>query len=1048
MSSSGSSRLAAAMGNSAGRTDFRTSASASPEKESRPGSSLSSQLNSRGANGLKNLDRYRYQGAEASKPVISSNGAHTGKRSSPINVGDSDDDGSVQFLRSQSKDVPPPAKKGRFKLGARPRADSASSSGSPQKAIPDTSTPEPNPRTQEVAQRVCNLMRTENVKVTQAEVYRLLVHYDNPAATLAALKEKGRKALEVLGNFEEDSVASLVSAAESVVSSSDRNAATSTAPSSLAPSPRSVEPPKRTTSFVSQSPQSTSSASRTFMLKSPAGTMNHRERDSENAQARASWSPKPASSTSKSKLQTYSKAGNAQSKRAISISDDGGSGDDGYSDAGDEARELNAFKYFADCTRDELLETTGCKPQEADIILSLRPFHSPSDVRRKLESTKGVRPALYDNCEELMASYHAVDSVISRCENTGKKLQKEMGSWDSNGGKNAPASYLRKQPEDLNDGVTLKDFQLRGVNWLNLLHRHRLGGILADEMGTGKTCQVIAFLTHELAQERKPRTHLIVVPSSVLENWQREFQQFAPHLEPFVYHGPQAERLGFRRELKEDKETSEETGEDREFPVVLTTYETVTSKQDFDFFRKFKFDIAVYDEGHVLKNRKSAKHQQLQRIGAEWRLLLTGTPLQNNLQELMSLLSFILPRYFEHAQSDLEGIFKTSANSQNLLSRERVDRAKTMLQPFVLRRRKADVLPELPTKTERAELVEMTDTQQKHWARLFKRTREQRLAAAAADAEDKGAADTKTAARGRRGGGAKKAEATKLDSSHVLMSLRKAANHPLMFREYYDQARIDKLAREWIKVHPDENIQHTREDFAENSDAELANSVVAAIPKLRGGPLDVPDSAWLDSGKIKAMERLIRAAQAKGERVIVFSQFVKMLDIICRALDIMTIKYTGFTGSTQVTERQSIVDEFTRNQDITVFLLSTGAGGVGINLTAANHVILYDSDFNPQNDRQASDRCYRIGQHRPVTVTRLISKGTIDEHILKLGAKKLRLADRVEGQEDDDKHLILDEGGSSPSAAQEQENAAADEEKNTNAIKDQLLKELYDKEAS
>lgn len=375
----------------------------------------------------------------------------------------------------------------------------------------------------------------------------------------------------------------------------------------------------------------------------------------------------------------------------------------------------------------------------------------------------------------------------------------------------------------------------------------------------------------------------------------------------------------------------------------------------------------MFDEGHMLKNRKSQKYGKLLQIRAQWRLLLTGTPLQNNLQELISLLNFIMPDYFKDAEDALTAIFKVKPGAQkNELSQQRVERARKMMQPFVLRRKKDKVLTELCSKIEKIELCEMSKPQKKIYQDALRRTQK------AMNDEDSGDRPTRAGSRLRGGKGSKENQ-----SNNVLMDLRKAANHPLLFREYYDDARIASLAKDYVKEpeHADENLEHLKEDFTINSDAQLS-LLANSWPFTRKHKL--PDSHWMNSGKIQALQRLIPEIQAKGDRILIFSQFTTVLDILCVALEIMGVKFVGFTGQTNVGDRQHLVDQFTNDPSITVFLLSTKAGGLGINLVAANWVIMYDQDFNPQNDKQAADRCYRMGQTKEVTVIKLISTETID----------------------------------------------------------------------
>ncbi|KAK0533262.1 DNA-dependent ATPase fun30 [Tilletia horrida] len=755
--------------------------------------------------------------------------------------------------------------------------------------------------------------------------------------------------------------------------------------------------------------------------------------------------------------------------------DDGGSGMD---EAEREAmQERAALEWFNTCDETAMMDTIGCNAAQAAGIVALRPFVSVDDVNARLgdKKVKGVTPRLFHNCVELMAGYYEVDAILAKCEKVGRMLQDAMADWDpeylhqiggaggggtgtgtaagsragtpvppsSQGGSAAAAvaaaaqalaagvkkaeaeagvgpsaasslggvkrkAWLSEQPAGLAPGVVLKNYQLAGLNWLSLLYERKMSCILADEMGLGKTVQVISFFTH-VKSLGIPGPHLVVVPSSVLENWMREFRTFAPDLVIVKYYGSQREREELRMELRESSD----------FDIMLTTYDMAAGgPNDHAFLRKRGFDACVFDEGHVLKSRKSQKYEKLMRIRAKWRLLLTGTPLQNNLQELVSLLNFIMPAYFSSAEEALAAIFKVKASSQkNELSQQRIVRAKKMMHPFVLRRRKDKVLTELMSKTERIEYCDMTRVQKKLYNETLSRTR-------AALIEQEASTKTRSASAAAN---KRKASSTAASHSHVLMDLRKAANHPLLFRTIYTESKIAAFAKDYIQEpdNADENLEHVKEDFAINSDAQLSLTA-NAWPCTRKHVL--PSHEWMNSGKVKALQRLLREIQAQGDRAIIFSQFTTVLDILCVCLDIMGIKFVGFTGQTDVGDRQELVDQFTNDKEISVFLLSTKAGGLGINLVAANWVILFDQDFNPQNDKQAADRAYRIGQTKEVHVVRLISRGTIDEDIFRLGQRKLELENRVAG------------GGREEEGEEEEEDGAEIEQK----VQRSLLTQLRD----
>ncbi|KZT28957.1 hypothetical protein NEOLEDRAFT_1175297 [Neolentinus lepideus HHB14362 ss-1] len=692
-----------------------------------------------------------------------------------------------------------------------------------------------------------------------------------------------------------------------------------------------------------------------------------------------------------------------------------------------------ALKYFNTAALEALQELTGCTPEQAAKIIELRPFSSTSDLKTKLNQGKkkagpaGISPRLFDDCTQIFAGYGAVDSILEDCERIGAQLKAAIASWSGPSGKGkeregstvpsrdssvlplgddvvedgalslrsfAPTTskktgpFLTKQPSLIAEGVQLKEYQLLGVNWLSLLYRKQLSCILADEMGLGKTIQVISFFAY-LKEQGSKGPHLIIVPSSTLENWCREFARFAPSISVQTYYAGKEERPELRRTLTDTMRKKEDDG----WEVLITTYNLAQGDdKDRKFFRRIEWETIIFDEGHVLKNFYSQRYQALLKYGAKWRLLLTGTPLQNNLQELVSLMNFILPEHFADAMGDLRAIFKTKGDTKvTLLAQERVSRAKKMMTPFVLRRRKDQVLSDLPKKTERIEWCDMTSLQKNIYRNALQRSRKTIFDVMEPETAQK-----------TRGKARTKDKYYLENSSNVLMDLRKAASHPLLFRRRFTNDLLTSIAKTLLKE-PDFRrrgalLDRVKEELEYMSDAEV-QTYVARYKSTRKFLLD--DTTYLDAGKVKTLLRLLEDYQAQGRRILVFSQFTQVLDILQKVLDHKKVGYRVLTGSTPVDTRQALVDEFSDDESISVFLLSTKAGGMGINLTAASVVIMFDQDFNPHNDRQAQDRAYRIGQQRDVDVVKLISKGTIEEDMLRLGETKLALDDAVAGDTED-----------------------------------------------
>ncbi|KAK9366025.1 SNF2 family N-terminal domain-containing protein [Lipomyces kononenkoae] len=679
------------------------------------------------------------------------------------------------------------------------------------------------------------------------------------------------------------------------------------------------------------------------------------------------------------------------------------------------------LKIFNDDSAAIIADVACCSEELAQAIVSNRPYSSLDGVRtvdivredvdaKKAKKSRRPRKAAgdkaVDTAIETLSGYEAVDSLIRRCEQLGHSVSEAIAKWgvdvrgssgeleivevdddsdssdcDRQKPKSTPGGgYFIEQPSLLADDVKLKNYQQVGINWLSLLYKKKLSCILADEMGLGKTCQVISFLAH-LKEIGREGPHLVVVPSSTLENWLREFKRFCPSFVVEPYYGLQKERAELRAILS-DPETH--------FDVIVTTYNLACgSPLDCSFLRSFKFNTCVYDEGHLLKNSESERYQRLMRLKAEFRLLLTGTPLQNNLQELVSLLAFILPHLFKERKEELAGIFKHKAktttdtgNASNLalLSQQRISRAKTMMTPFVLRRKKDQVLQHLPKKHHTVEFCELSAEQ--------KAIYDEELEASRRTIESR--ANGKVLTKSER------------SSSNVLMRLRKAAVHPLLFRKYYDGTTLRKMARDIMKEerYRDANEQYIFEDMEVMSDFELHNLCLKfhSINQYR-----LQHDEWMNSGKVEKLAEMLVDMKAKGDRILIFSQFTQTLDILESVLSTLDVSFLRLDGQTSVEVRQDLIDKFYDEEDITCFLLSTKAGGFGINLACANVVIIFDMSFNPHDDRQAEDRAHRVGQTREVKVVRLVTKGTIEEAILQLANTKLALDKSVSDESEEAK---------------------------------------------
>ncbi|KAB5567498.1 hypothetical protein PHYPO_G00233460 [Pangasianodon hypophthalmus] len=618
---------------------------------------------------------------------------------------------------------------------------------------------------------------------------------------------------------------------------------------------------------------------------------------------------------------------------------------EGEDDSFDPGVQKQILQFFQEASMDELTLISGCSLKKAQKIISLRPFNTWKDVNEQFYKDNGLSMELVHGCKKVLKERQVLKQLMNKCESIARKMTKDVTRVIENG------MGSMKQPTTLNSKLKLQPYQLIGLKWLILLHQHNLSGILADEMGLGKTIQAISFLAH-LYQKGIKGPHLITVPSSTVDNWVRELELWCPSLKVIVYYGSVEDRKYLRHDILNNQV---------EFNVIVSTYNlTIGNESDRSLFRKLKLQCAVFDEGHMLKNMNSLRYRHLMAINAEQRLLLTGTPLQNNLLELISLLNFIMPSMFSSSTSQISKMFSTkSSEEESSFHKERIAQAKLIMKPFILRRVKSEVLKELPPKVEKIEMCPMSDAQQQLYDGLFSRL--------------------KNTVNGE-----------KRQLSNVMMQLRKMANHPLLHRQYYTTEKLAAMSRAMLKepTHFDADPALIQEDMEVMSDFEL-HKLCKEYSSISRFQLD--KELLLDSGKFSLLTKLLAKLKEKGDRAVLFSQFTMMLDIVEILLKHLGHQYVRLDGSTPMAERIGLIDKYNTDPEIFVFLLSTRAGGQGINLASANVVILHDIDCNPFNDKQAEDRCHRMGQRRTVQVIKLISKDSIEACMLRLGQEKLKL---------------------------------------------------------
>lgn len=521
------------------------------------------------------------------------------------------------------------------------------------------------------------------------------------------------------------------------------------------------------------------------------------------------------------------------------------------------------------------------------------------------------------------------------------------------GGKKAKEAWLEfrdklydpSEPHDYKNGNRLRDYQVDGVNWLASTWYKRQGCILADEMGLGKTVQIVCYIEHLFRVEKIHRPFLVVVPLSTVEHWRREFDGWTDMI-CCVYHDRQRVWRDVLREYEWYYEDRPHTAEFLKFDVLVTTYDTLIG--DFDVISQVPFRVAVVDEAHRLRNQKGKLLECMREISArgtmqygfQSRVLMSGTPLQNDLTELWTLLNFIEPFKFP----DL-AVFQH--NFGNMANRGQVEALQQMISPFMLRRVKEDVAKDIPAKEETVIDVELTSIQKKYYRAIFEHN------------------------HAFLNMGSSRTQAPKL--MNIQMELRKVCNHPFLL-EGVEHRETDRLFREYLD----------KGAFKDKTPEEQQHMI--------------SESGYImTSGKMVLLDKLLPKLRQEGHKILVFSQMVKMIDLISEYCEFRNFNYERLDGRVRGSERQKAIDRFEREPDSFLFLLSTRAGGVGINLTAADICIIFDSDWNPQNDVQAQARCHRIGQTKDVRIYRLVTSRSFEQEMFDRASKKLGLEQAVLG---------------------------------------------------
>lgn len=452
-------------------------------------------------------------------------------------------------------------------------------------------------------------------------------------------------------------------------------------------------------------------------------------------------------------------------------------------------------------------------------------------------------------------------------------------------------------PKSLN--ATMRRYQEVGYKWLKTLDSYGLGGILADDMGLGKTLQVIALLLDYVENNENSNTSIVVCPSSLALNWLNEINKFAPSLKALVITGNAEERRKLIQNLDE-------------YDVIITSYDLL--KRDVEEYTKinYEYKFIIADEAQYIKNNNTQNFKAIKKIKAQTRFALTGTPIENSLAELWSIFDFSMPGYL-YSYKKFKESFETPIIKEE--DAYRTKKLKMLIEPFILRRIKEEVLTELPEKTVTVLNSEMEEEQEKIYMSYMAEAREE--------------VENELIANGF--------EKSQMKILALLMRLRQICCHPSLFINNYEAS----------------------------------------------------------SGKLNQCMEIIKDAVQGNHKILLFSGYTSMFDIIEKELENEGIKYFKLTGQTKVGERIKLVDEFNENKDIKVFLISLKSGGTGLNLIGADMVIHYDPWWNISAENQATDRTYRIGQKRNVQVYKLITKNSIEEKIYELQQRKAKLVDNM-----------------------------------------------------